>query len=249
MNDPKNQPSSEILTQKEIRRYNSQINNSFIGLVGQEKIKESKILVIGAGGKGTSILQNLSAIGVGKLGISDNSFIEESDLNRQHLFGNNDIGKHKAIVVKQKLQEINHLISFEVHNVFIEEKNAEPIFRNYNILIDSTNTLQSHLLISDIALKLNIPLIYTSVSESSGQITIFNFKNKNSFRDVTPNQSNLKKSELFKVFYCQASILSIIGAIAANETIKVILNIDTPLNSNLLTFNINEYSFHYDPIS
>jgi sulfur-carrier protein adenylyltransferase/sulfurtransferase len=248
MNEPNNQPSSEILSQKEIRRYTAQINNSLIGLVGQEKIKSAKVLVIGAGAKGVSILQNLLAIGVGKLGIIDNSFIEESDLGRQFLYGNNDLGKHKAIVAKQKLQEINHLINLDVHNVFISEKNAEILCQNYDLVIDATDNLQAHYLISDIAVKFNKPLIYTSITESSVQISVFNYKNGPSFRSLVTEGTQILNSGDVNSSLCLAPILSMIGAIAANETIKVILDLDTQLRSNLLSFNLINYSFILLPI-
>jgi molybdopterin/thiamine biosynthesis adenylyltransferase len=248
MTSTKNQFSTETLSQKELRRYCIQINNTQIGLAGQEKIKKYRILVIGAGGKGSAILQNLSIMGVGKLGISDNSFIEEIDLSRQHLYGNNDLGKHKAIVAKQKLQEINPLISFEVHNVFIIEKNIEILCKNYDLLIDATDNLQAHLLISDKAVKLNIPVIYTSIAETIGQISIFNYKNESSYRNIAKLRSTLINSTTEKDFSCQASTLSIIGAIVANETIKIILELETPLNTNLLTFNVSEYTFVLEPL-
>jgi adenylyltransferase/sulfurtransferase len=249
MEEQKNQLHSEILSQKEIRRYTAQISNTQIGLTGQEKIKESKVLVIGIGGKGTSILQNLTTIGIGKLGICDNSFIEESDLSRQSLFGNNDLGKLKAIVAKQKLQEINHHINFEVHNVFIAEKNVEILCKNYDILIDATNNLDAHFLISDIALKVNKSLIFTSVTESTGQIFVFNYKNKSSIRNLSPKWSMNTNKETTKELLCQVSILSIIGALVATETLKLIMGIDTQLNSNLLKIKVNDYSFILEPIS
>jgi len=249
MDEQKNQLYSEILSQKEIRRYTAQIGNSQIGIAGQEKIKESKVLVIGAGGKGTLILQNLSTIGIGKLGICDNSFIVEGDLIRQLLFGNNDLGKHKAIVAKQKLQELNHHISFEVHNVFIAEKNVEILCKNYDILIDATNKSDAHFLVSDFAIKLNKPLIYTSVTDSTGQISVFNYKNKSSFRNLSQKESMNTITEISKELLCQVSIFSIIGAIVATETLKLIMGIDTQLNSNLLNINANDYSFILEPTS
>jgi molybdopterin/thiamine biosynthesis adenylyltransferase len=249
MYEHKNQNSSEILSKKEIRRYNVQITNPQIGLTGQEKLKGSKVLVIGAGGKGASILQNLSLIGIGKIGICDNSFIEERDLNRQHLFGNIDLGKHKAITAKQKLQEINHLINFEVHNVFFEEKNVDFLCQNYDLLIDATDKLQAHCLISDTAIKLNKPLIYTSIIEFVGHISVFNYKDGPSFRDISPEFTKMSNSETVKGLLCQATIISVVGAIVANESIKVILGIDTQLKSNILTINALEYSFMLEPIN
>ena len=95
--------------------------------------------MIGAGGKGTAILQHLASSGIGTLGISDNYQVEEAELSRQYLYGNGDLGKQKAIISKQKLLEINHMIDYQLHNVFLSENNIDQISKEYDVLVDATD--------------------------------------------------------------------------------------------------------------
>jgi len=143
--DQQNQkPVSEILSAQEIRRYSLQINNASLGVEGQEKIKQAKVLVVGAGGKGSSLMQIMAAVGVGMIGISDNFPVQEADLSRQHLYGSSDLGKQKAIISKQKLIQINHFVEYKLHNVCLSEQNINTICSNYDILIDATDNFTAH---------------------------------------------------------------------------------------------------------
>lgn len=242
-----NAPSS-ILTDKEIRRYALQISMTAIGQEGQEKIKQAKVLVIGAGGKGGSVLQNLATIGVGKIGICDNYPVQENELARQYLYGNKDLGKQKAIISKQKLVEINHFVDYELHNVCLNENNINLICYPYDILIDTTDNFPSRYLINDAAISLGKPLIYGEVSDGIGLVSVFNYMEGPSLRCLYPVP--VKKSEKpgSNAFACQVSVMSIIGSIIANETLKVILSLETVLNGNLLQFNGGNYSFSFKKI-
>jgi adenylyltransferase/sulfurtransferase len=248
MNDSGKQLVSEILSQKEIRRYVLQISLPDIGLTGQEKIKQAKILVIGAGGKGTSVLQNLATVGVGKLGISDNYPIEESQLSRQHFYGNGDIGKQKAIVSKQKLMEINPLVNYELHNVCLSEQNIEIICKNYDILIDTTDNFPAHFLINDASIKLGKPMIFGTAINPNGLVSVFNYKGGPSFKSLYPTVPKYENKPQLDGLLCQSSLLNIIGAIIANETIKLILGHDSLLSGNLLKFDAMAYSIAFETI-
>ena len=240
--------SSEILTEKEIRRYKLQISKSSIGLKGQEKIKQSKVLVVGAGGKGTSVLQNLATIGVGKLGISDNFHVEENELSRQYLYGNSDLGKQKAIISKQKLLEINHFVDYELHNVCLSESNIESICANYDILIDATDNFASRYLISDTAVSLDKPMIFGMIKDSIGMISVFNYMGGPSLRGLFPEKSAYSHSESSGEFSCQVSLMGIIGSIIANETIKIILGLSSKLNGSLLKYNASAFKIDIERI-
>lgn len=248
MNQNTENPSSEILSQKEIRRYTLQINASTIGVKGQEKIKQSKILVVGAGGKGTSILQTLATIGIGKIGISDNYPIEESELSRQYLYGNSDLGKQKAIVSKQKLMEINHFVNYELHNVCLSETNSKTICEKYDILIDATDNFSSRYLINDTAIALNKPMIFGMVKNHFGLISVFNYMGGPSLRCLFPEKPTLNCTDNSEGFVCQVSLMGIIGSIVANEILKIILGRNTKLSGNLLKFNAVNYSVSFEKI-
>lgn len=234
--------SSEILSAKEIRRYALQISIPSIGLKGQEKIKQAKVLVVGAGGKGTIVLQNLATIGIGKLGISDNFYVEENELSRQYLYGNSDLGKQKAIISKQKLMEINHFVDYELHNVCLSESNIKTICKNYDILIDTTDNFTSRYLISDTAILLGKPMIFGIVDNSIGMVSIFNYMNGPSLRCLFPKIPDYTIEENSNDFSCQVSLMGIIGSIIANETIRIILGASSRLSGQLLKYNANDFS-------
>ena len=223
MEEPASNSSSSVLSEKEMRRYALQIGMPSIGQEGQEKIKKAKVLVIGAGGKGSSVLQNLATVGVGKIGICDNYPVQENELARQYLYGNSDLGKQKAIISKQKLVEINHLVDYELHNVCLNENNINLICYPYDILIDATDNFPARYLINDAAINLGKPLIYGEVINGLGLVSVFNYKEGPSFRCLYPEP--IKKSErpYATDFSCQVAVMSIIGSIIANETLKIIL--------------------------
>lgn len=237
---------SEILSQQEIRRYALQISAPSIGLSGQEKIKQAKVLVVGAGGKGTTVLQNLAAIGVGKLGISDNFVVEEHELSRQYLYGNSDLGKQKAIISKQKLIEINHFVDYELHNVCLSETNIQSICKNYDILIDATDNFSSRYLISDTAVLLGKPMIFGMVYDSTGIVSVLNYMDGPSLRCLFPEKPAAEHSENSGEFTCQVSLMGIIGSFIANETIKIILGVSSRLSGSVLKYDAGNFTISFE---
>jgi sulfur-carrier protein adenylyltransferase/sulfurtransferase len=247
MNDSNKIANSEILTTKELRRYELQINNPLIGIKGQEKIKQSKVLIIGTGSKGTCILQYLSALGVGKLGICDNSIVEENELSRQFLFGNSDLGKQKAITSKQKLNEINHLVQYELHNVLLNEQNINSIISNYDILVDSTENFDTHYLIDEAAIKNDIPYIFFNITGDVVSITVLNYQRGPTLKLLFPVKPEDKSNSKHE-FLSQVSLTGIIGAIISTEVVKIIFGLQTQLNGNLMNFYPNDYQISFTKI-
>lgn len=248
MKETPNQVASTLLSDKEMRRYALQIGMSPIGLEGQERIKKAKVLVIGAGGKGGAVLQNLATVGVGKIGICDNYPVQEDELARQYLYGNSDLGKQKAIISKQKLEEINHLIKYELHNVCLNENNINLICHPYDVLIDATDNFPSRYLINKAAIELGKPLIYGEVVNNLGLTSVFNYKDGPSFKCLYPEPLKNAERPCSTNFSCQVAVMSIIGSIMANETLKVILSQETKLSGNLLQFEGGSYTFSLQKI-
>ncbi len=240
--------SSEVLSQQEIRRYALQIGSPSIGLKGQEKIKQAKVLVVGAGGKGTTVMQNLATLGIGKIGISDNFIVEEHELSRQHLYGNNDLGKQKAIVSKQKLIEINHFVDYELHNVCLSETNIKSICQNYDILIDATDNFSSRYLISDTAVSLGKPMIFGMVNDSTGIVSVLNYMGGPSLRCLFPEIPVAGQTENSGDFSCQVSLMGIIGSLIANETIKIIFGKSSSLSGNVLKYDAGNFTIAFEKI-
>jgi len=240
---------SESLSELELRRYLYQIKLPSIGIEGQEKLKKSRILVIGAGGKGTTVLQNLVTAGVGKIGISDNFPVEEKNLSKQRLFGNGDIGKEKAIISKQKLTELNHFVDYELHNVCISRNNILDICSGYSVIVDATDNFQAKYLINDAAVILNKPFVFGSVLNSLGMVSVFNFNKGPSLRCLYPTiPSGNEKPELKNIAGI-GILYNIVGTIMANEVLKIILQINNVLSGKLLLFNLLDYSISFTNIN
>ena len=239
---------SEILSEKEIRRYSLQISLPDVGLKGQEKIKQSRVIVIGAGGKGTTVMQHLTSLGIGKLGITDNYLIEENCLTRQRLYGNGDLGKQKAIVAKHKLQEINHLVEFEIHNVCLSESNILNICKDYDILVDATDNFPSGFLINDSAILLNKPFVFGSVYHSEVLVSVFNYMNGPSLRCAYPDLPHNRDINSANNLLSTGLLTGIAGSIMSNEIVKIILGMKTPLSGSVLKFNLSDYSTILEPV-
>ena len=161
------------LNAEQARRYSRQIVIPQIQESGQERIRNAKVLCIGAGGLGSPALMYLAAAGIGTIGIVDFDTIDETNLHRQVLYGQSDIGKKKVDVAKSKIQESNPLVSVNVYPVRINPSNALEIMGNYDIVIDATDNFATRYLINDAAVLLNKPYVWGSVNRFDGQAAIF----------------------------------------------------------------------------
>ena len=239
---------SEILNNSELRRYTYQIKLESIVVKGQEKLKKARVLVIGAGGKGTTILQNLVTAGIGKIGISDNLTVEEKFLSKQRLYGNSDIGKQKSIISRQKLAELNHFVDFELHNICIDKNNVLDICKEYSVLVDATDNFSSKYLINDAAIILKKPLVFGHVLNPVGMVSVFNFNQGPSLRCLFPTDPFGDKSTGEKNIAAVGILYNIVGTIMANEILKIILQIDNIISGKLLLFNILDYTISFNKI-
>lgn len=235
---------SNILSTREIRRYQNQIQLSGIGLEGQEKIKQSKILIVGAGGKGTAALQSLVIAGVGYIGICDDKLVDEEDFSKQNLYGDLDIGKQKAIVSKQYLQLQNGFTTIKVHNIKLTSDALLSVIENYSVIIDATSDIETHVMLAQASAKYNKPCIFGTIIDNKP--FIFGLKNSemqidSSFFSKLPSLDSNKQ----KAFTPLVVLNSIVGNILANEAIKEVLQIDSPLYKQLLIINISDYSFTF----
>lgn len=225
------------LTDKEIRRYNRHLILPEIGYDGQVKIKQSRVLVVGAGGLGVPVLQYLTALGVGTIGISDNDLVEASNLPRQVLYTDIDIGKQKAIVAAQKLKNQNKAVDFQIHNIYIKTENILRILENYDLVIDCTDNFEARYLLNDACILANKPWIYGSIYKFEGQVSVFNYRNGPSYRCLYPNFPEDKLQTSTGQIGVLGTLPAIIGSIQASEATKLITGIGNLLSGQLLTFN------------
>ena len=218
-------------------RYNRHIILSEIGPVGQDKISNAKVLVIGAGGLGCPILQYLAAAGIGSIGIIDFDTVEISNLQRQVLFGTSALGKNKAEAAKQRLEDLNDSISISAYAEKLTHQNAINLFNQYDIIVDGTDNFDTRYLVNDACIIANKPLVFGAIYKFEGQVSVFNYNNGPSYRCLFPN-----KPENGAILNCsEIGVLGvlpgIIGTMQANEVLKIILGIGKVLSGQLLCFN------------
>jgi adenylyltransferase/sulfurtransferase len=208
-----------------------------IGETGQQKLQDAHVLVIGAGGLGCPVLQNLAAAGLGTMGVVDGDVVEETNLHRQLLYTLKDCGNNKAETAKKAILEANPEIKVNVFPDFFNTQNAFEIVQDYQIIVDCTDTLAVRYLINDVAVAKKIPVVYASIYKFEGQVSVFNYKNGPSYRCLFPEQEGLNA-----VPNCvESGVLGVlpntIGMFQATEVLKIVLEIGTVLSGKLLIYD------------
>ncbi|MFN3754395.1 ThiF family adenylyltransferase [Flavobacterium sp.] len=219
------------------KRYDKQIQLTEIGISGQEKLTKAKVLVIGAGGLGCPVLQNLAAAGVGCIGIVDGDVVEETNLHRQFLYTSNDIGEKKVAVAKAVISKQNPEVSIEVFTKHFTSQNAFEIVSDYQIIVDCTDDNATRYLINDITLVKNIPMVYASIHEFEGQLSVFNYQNGPTYRCLFPESEDFKKSVNCNDSGVLGVLPNLLGVMQANEVLKIILGIGEVLSGKLFLYN------------
>lgn len=218
-------------------RYSRHIVLSEIGPIGQQKLSQAKVLVIGAGGLGCPALQYLAAAGIGTLGIVDFDIVEESNLQRQILFGTTSLGANKAIAAKKRLEDLNSTISIEAFPEKLTGKNVLKLFERYNIIVDGTDNFNARYLINDAAIIQNKPVVYGAIYKFEGQVSVFNYQSGPSYRclfPVRPKEGSVANCSEVGVL---GVLPGIIGSMQANEVIKILLGFDSVLSGKLFCYN------------
>ena len=232
------------LSKKQIIRYSRQIVLKKIGIIGQEKLINTKVLVIGAGGLGSPLLLYLSGLGIGNIGIIDNDKISLSNLHRQILFETKDIKKKKAKIAANKIKKINPEIKIQYFEKRITKKNIKNIANKFDILIDGSDNFETKFLLNNYCIKNKKILISGSINKFDGHIFTFNFKKRNSpclkcFFQTSPS-NDLLNCELDGII---GPIAGLIGSIQANEVLKETLQIGKSLCGYILIIDILNLEF------
>ena len=229
-------------SKEELERYNRHIIIPGFGLEAQQKLKAAKVLVVGSGGLGSPLLLYLAAAGVGNIGIVDFDVVDDSNLQRQVLFGVNEIGKSKAESAKARLLSLNPHINITVYNTQLNSKNALDIISEYDVVADGTDNFPTRYLVNDAAVISGIPNVYASIFQFEGQVSVFNLKDKQgnvgpNYRDLYPTPPppglvpNCAEGGVLGV------LPGIIGSLQANEVIKVITGLGEPLSGRFFVFD------------
>jgi sulfur-carrier protein adenylyltransferase/sulfurtransferase len=234
----------QFLSKREIRRYSKQIMIPEIGIKGQEKLKQAKVLVVGAGGLGCPVLQYLTVAGVGKISIIEYDMVEETNLQRQVLYGSDDVGKLKSIIAKNRLEQLNSLLEIAVINLRLDASNSLRILKDFDVVIDATDNLEARYIINDSCVILNKPMVHGSIYKYEGMISVFNYKGGATYRCFNPLDMNLNLKNPLPIQVGLFGVLpGITGTYMANEVIKIITGSGEVLSGKILLINIFNNTF------
>ena len=232
------------LNKQSLIRYSRQIILKNIGILGQKKILNSKVLIIGAGGLGCPVADLLTRSGIGLLGIVDYDKVDLSNIHRQTLYTAKDVGKFKVKILKKKLNLINKELKINIYNQKANEKNLKKIINKYDIIVDGSDNFKTKFLLNKFSIKFKKKLIVGAISKFDGHVFTFNFSLKNSpclkcFYQTEPSDDilNCEREGIL------GSTANIIGAIQANEVLKTIVGIENSLNSKILILDFLNLNF------
>ncbi len=226
-----------ILNQNEKKQYHRHLILNQIGEEGQLKLKQAKVLVIGAGGLGCPVLQYLTAAGVGTIGIIDGDTVDQSNLQRQILYTIDDVGKSKAQTAADRLSKLNPFVNFNIYSTYLSKNNSLEIFDQYDLIVDGTDNFPTRYLVNDACVITNKPLVFGSIYTFQGQVAVFNYKGSATYRCLYPTPPSAGSVPNCSEIGVLGVLPGIIGSLQANEVIKLITNIGTPLVNKLLYFD------------
>ncbi len=233
-----------MFSNKDLKRYSRQIILKKVGVLGQKKIQNAKVLVVGCGGLGTPVIDLLCRAGIGEIGMMDHDKVNISNLHRQIMFTADDIGKFKVSILKKKISKINKKVKVKIYRNKADEKNLGKILKKYDVIVDGTDNFKAKFLLNEFSLKYKKKLITGAISKFEGHVFTFDFI--------------LKKSPCLKCFYqgeppegvldCETdgilgSTAVMTGSLQANEVLKSILNVGKNLSSHILIVDLLNLKF------
>lgn len=231
-----------MLTDKEKLRYNRQMILPELGEIGQNKLKTAKVLVVGAGGLGCPALQYLSAAGVGTIGVIDDDSVDISNLHRQIMYNEGDIGKQKVLCIKEKLVQANPHVEIRSYPERLTVENALEIIEQYDIVLDGSDNFATRYLVNDTCVILKKPFVYGAIFQFEGQVSVFNYNNSPTYRCLFPEPP----AEGTMPSCSEAGVIGIlpgiIGSFQASEVIKMITGIGEPLAGQLFMIDLRTNS-------
>jgi adenylyltransferase/sulfurtransferase len=237
------EPAAE-LTVDEVRRYSRHLIVPDVAMDGQKRLKNAKVLVVGAGGLGSPALLYLAAAGVGTLGIVDFDEVDESNLQRQVIHGQSDVGRPKADSAADSIREINPLVKINLHKVHLDSSNVLDIFTDYDLILDGTDNFATRYLVNDAAVLLDKPYVWGSIYRFDGQVSVFWDSHGPNYRDLYP----VPPPPGMVPSCAEGGVLGVlcasIGSVMVNEAIKLITGIGDTLLGRLLVFDALEMSWH-----
>jgi sulfur-carrier protein adenylyltransferase/sulfurtransferase len=234
---------AESLTPDEIRRYSRHLIIPDVAMDGQKRLKNAKVLCVGAGGLGSPALMYLAAAGVGTLGIIDFDVFDESNLQRQVIHGQSDVGRSKAASARDSVREINPLIRVNTHEERLDSSNAMRIFADYDLVVDGTDNFATRYLVNDACVLLGIPYVWGSIYRFDGQASVFWAEHGPCYRCLYPEPPPPGMVPSCAEGGVLGVLCSSVGSIQVTEAIKVLTGIGDPLVGRLMIYDALEMTY------
>jgi len=236
---------SSKLSKNQLERYSRQIILKNVGILGQKKILNSSVLIVGMGGLGCPVAEFLTRSGVGAIGIIDHDLVSLSNVHRQTLYNEKDLGKFKVKIAKKKLNNINSKTKIDTYNFKLDKNKFIKIIKNYDYIVDGTDNFETKFLINDISLKYKKFLVTGAISKFDGHVFTFDFNNK---KDPCLRCFYQEETISDDILNCEyegilGTIAGIIGTMQANEILKKILNVGNNLSGYILILDLLNLNF------
>ena len=236
------QPATE-LSVDEVRRYSRHIIIPDVGMDGQKRLKNSRVLCIGAGGLGSPALMYLAAAGVGTIGIVEFDVVDESNLQRQIIHGHSDIGRPKAQSAADSVREINPYVQVNIHEMRLDATNVMDLFSQYDLIVDGTDNFATRYLVNDACVLLNKPYVWGSIYRFDGQASVFWSEHGPCYRCLYPEPPPPGMVPSCAEGGVLGVLCAAIGSIQVNEAIKVLAGIGEPLVGSLMVYDALEMTY------
>jgi adenylyltransferase/sulfurtransferase len=236
------EPAAE-LTVDEIRRYSRHLIIPDVGVAGQKRLKNARVLCVGAGGLGSPALMYLAAAGVGTLGIVDFDTVDESNLQRQIIHGQSDVGRPKAESAAATVREINPLVNVVIHNTALDRDNVREIFSQYDLIVDGTDNFATRYMVNDAAVLLGKPYVWGSIYRFDGQASVFWAEHGPCYRCLYPEPPPPGMVPSCAEGGVLGVLCASIGSIQVTEAIKLLTGIGEPLVGGLMVYDALEMSY------
>jgi molybdopterin/thiamine biosynthesis adenylyltransferase/rhodanese-related sulfurtransferase len=236
------EPAAE-LTREEVARYSRHLIIPDVGVAGQKRLKNAQVLVVGAGGLGSPALLYLAAAGVGTLGIVDFDVVDESNLQRQIIHGQSDIGRPKAESARDSIREVNPLVTVRIHQERLDSSNVLDIFRDYDLIVDGTDNFATRYLVNDACVLLGKPYVWGSIFRFEGQVSVFWAEHGPQYRDLYPEPPPPGMVPSCAEGGVLGVLCASIGSVMVTEAIKLITGVGEPLLGRLMVYDALEMSY------
>ena len=232
---------SEFMTLSRVEkvRFDRHIRTTGFGEAGQLKLKAGRVLVIGAGGLGCPVIQYLVAAGVGKIGIMDGDVVSLSNLQRQILYTEDEIGQPKAVIAGAKMSGLNSCVDIRVFEEFLTDELADLLFPEFDIVVGATDNYHSRYLIDRKSIEHHIPFVHGAIREYEGQLSVFNYQGGSSYSDLFGDQPSEPTSSMGVM----GPVTGIIGSMMAMVVIKIFTGVGKVLTDQLALYSSIDNTF------